>query len=128
MKGIEMNKTTPTTDSNIWDDVPAEKPTKKKAIASTAGPDEFDSGGFDTDGFVSRDFDLEGLMTDFPTARDLERFVFDETGVVLNLKGRANKLKYQIAMDALWLWGSQSSIHQCHIPFLHAQQLEVLWA
>jgi hypothetical protein len=47
------------------------------------------------------DYDLEGLMTDFPTAKDLERFVFDETGIVLNLKGRANKLKYQIAMDTL---------------------------
>lgn len=47
------------------------------------------------------DFDIDGLMTDFPTAKDLERFVFDETGIVLNLKGRANKLKYQIAMDVL---------------------------
>lgn len=47
------------------------------------------------------DFDLDGLMTDFPTATDLERFVFDQTGVVLNLKGRANKLKYQVAMDVL---------------------------
>ena len=47
------------------------------------------------------DFDIEGLMTDFPTAKDLERFVFDETGIVLNLKGRANKLKYQVAMDVL---------------------------
>jgi len=47
------------------------------------------------------DFDIEGLMTDFPTAKDLERFVFDETGIVLNLKGRANKLKYQTAMDVL---------------------------
>lgn len=49
----------------------------------------------------SSDYDLEGLMTDFPTAKELERFVFDETGIVLNLKGRANKLKYQIAMDVL---------------------------
>jgi hypothetical protein len=47
------------------------------------------------------DFDLEGLMSDFPTATDLERFVFDQTGVVLNLKGRANKLKYQVAMEVL---------------------------
>ncbi len=47
------------------------------------------------------EFDIEGLMTDFPTATDLERFVFDQTGVVLNLKGRANKLKYQVAMDVL---------------------------
>ena len=50
---------------------------------------------------TNADYDLEGLMTDFPTAKDLERFVFDETGIVLNLKGRANKLKYQVAMDAL---------------------------
>ena len=47
------------------------------------------------------EYDLEGLMTDFPTAKELERFVYDETGIVLNLKGRANKLKYQVAMDAL---------------------------
>jgi len=46
-------------------------------------------------------FDIDGLMTDFPTATELERFVYDQTGVVLNLKGRANKLKYQIAMDVL---------------------------
>ena len=46
-------------------------------------------------------FDMEGLMTDFPTAKELEKFVYDQTGVVLNLKGRANKLKYQVAMDVL---------------------------
>ena len=47
------------------------------------------------------EYDIDGLMTDFPTATELERFVFDQTGVVLNLKGRANKLKYQVAMDVL---------------------------
>ena len=47
------------------------------------------------------DFDIEGLMTDFPTATELERFVYDQTGVTLNLKGRANQLKYQVAMDVL---------------------------
>jgi hypothetical protein len=46
-------------------------------------------------------YDMEGLMSDFPTAKDLERFVYDETGIVLNLKGRAQKLKYQVAMDCL---------------------------
>lgn len=46
-------------------------------------------------------FDLEGLMTDFPTAKELERFVYDQTGIVLNLKGRSNKFKYQTAMDVL---------------------------
>ena len=47
------------------------------------------------------EYDLEGLQNDFPTATELERFVYDQTGVVLNLKGRANKLKYQVAMDVL---------------------------
>jgi hypothetical protein len=46
-------------------------------------------------------FDMEGLMTDFPTATDLMRFVYDQTGIVLQLKGRANKVKYQVAMDCL---------------------------
>jgi len=46
-------------------------------------------------------FDLEGLMSDFPTAGELQKFVFDQTGVVLNLKGRSNKVKYQIALDTL---------------------------
>jgi hypothetical protein len=47
------------------------------------------------------EFDMDGLMTDFPNATELQRFVYDQTGIVLNLKGRANKLKYQIAMDTL---------------------------
>jgi len=46
-------------------------------------------------------YDLEGLMTDFPTAKELEKFVFDQTGHVLNLKGRSNRFKYQTAMDVL---------------------------
>jgi hypothetical protein len=46
-------------------------------------------------------FDLEGLMTDFPTATELQKFVFDQTGIALNLKGRANRLKYQVALDVL---------------------------
>jgi hypothetical protein len=50
---------------------------------------------------ISSDFDIEGLMTDFPTATDLERFVYDVTSVTLNLKGRANKLKYEVALAVL---------------------------
>jgi len=72
---------------NIWADT-EETTSPGKPVAVEAEP-------------VTRDFDIDGLMTDFPTARDLERFVYDETGIVLNLKGRANKLKYQIAMDTL---------------------------
>ena len=46
-------------------------------------------------------YDLDGLMTDFPTAGELQKFVYDQTGIALNLKGRANKMKYQVAMDVL---------------------------
>ena len=46
-------------------------------------------------------YDLEGLMTDFPTAKELEKFVYDKTGLVLELKGRSNKFKYQTALDVL---------------------------
>ena len=93
-----MNKTTPTSGSNPWDDaaepavpvVPA-RPRTAKAAQDVKTVREI----------TSPDFDIDGLMTDFPTATELERFVFDQTGAVLNLKGRANKLKYQVAMDVL---------------------------
>ena len=94
-----MNKATPASEGNIWDDAVTEdkKPTRKekseKVIAAPAAVVPALSN--------SPEYDIEGLMTDFPTATDLERFVFDETGVVLSLKGRANKLKYQVAMDVL---------------------------
>ena len=92
-----MNKATPAPEGNIWDDVPKETPKKKdrtdKVVAKPAA--------VVTTVPQTPDYDLEGLQTDFPTATDLERFVFDETGVVLSLKGRANKMKYQVAMDVL---------------------------
>ena len=81
---------TPETQPNPWSDEVIEPTPVQHAIL--AG---------DTTQSVAVEFDMEGLMTDFPTAKDLERFVYDQTGVVLNLKGRANKLKYQVAMDAL---------------------------
>jgi len=46
-------------------------------------------------------YDLEGLMTDFPTAKELEKFLFDKTAISLDLKGRSNKFKYQTALDIL---------------------------
>jgi hypothetical protein len=89
-----MKKNNPTSTPSPWDDVPADPAapdtavaqTKQEIIAKTA---------------VRIEFDIDGLMTDFPTAKELERFVYDQTGRVLNLKGRANKLKYQVAMDVL---------------------------
>ena len=92
-----------TTDQQVnpWDESAVDAPvketktktksTKPEVVVKPAAPIAANAG----------DFDIDGLMTDFPTAKELERFVFDETGIVLNLKGRANKLKYQTAMDVL---------------------------
>jgi len=99
-----MKKTKTTPAENIWGDdlnpstlqpVTEEvQPTIEETIQEVKKPTQPISIG-------AGDFDIDGLMTDFPTATDLERFVYDQTGVVLNLKGRANKLKYQVAMDVL---------------------------
>lgn len=84
-----MNDTT----KNPW----ADEPTPSKPLKPAAQPKK----NLEQQLTSRVEYDLEGLMTDFPTAKELERFVFDETGVVLNLKGRSNKLKYQVAMDCL---------------------------
>jgi hypothetical protein len=93
-----MNKRAQPPADNVWDDdssTPAPTPTTR-----TLTPSEPAAASAPAGSLVGL-YDIDGLMTDFPTARELERFVYDETGIVLNLKGRANKLKYQIAMDAL---------------------------
>ena len=86
-----MNENT----ENPWADETAPVVPEKKTKTKTAPSVEVKQESFDAE------YDIDGLMTDFPTANLLERFVYDETGVVLNLKGRANKLKYQVAMDVL---------------------------
>lgn len=91
-----MKKTKTTSAENIWgDDL---NPSTLQPVAETTQEVQKP---IQPPGVNKGDFDIEGLMTDFPTATDLERFVYDQTGVVLNLKGRANKLKYQVAMDVL---------------------------
>lgn len=91
-----MNKNQSAPAENIWD-TPDDNTTGNRPVKPTKTPEK----KTEPAATVERDFDIEGLMTDFPTAKELERFVYDETGVVLNLKGRANKLKYQVAMDVL---------------------------
>ena len=96
----EMKPTTPDPEENPWEETavdPAVIPPKPEVEYQVKPTVPHTVRGNQT----HPEYDLDGLMTDFPTARDLERFVFDETGYVLNLKGRANKLKYQVAMDCL---------------------------
>lgn len=47
------------------------------------------------------EYSLAGLKSDFPTAKELEQFVFDETGVSLKLKGIDPEKKYEIALAVL---------------------------
>jgi len=89
---------------NIWgDDIDPETLKKANELADKQFDTEYEKleKPIAPKAIQSQDFDIEGLMTDFPTATELERFVYDQTGIVLNLKGRANKLKYQVAMDVL---------------------------
>lgn len=96
-----MNKKTPAPD-NTWDIDPApQSPTDIVEEVKKTKIKQKQEVISDTTRLTHPEFDIEGLMTDFPTATELERFVYDQKQVVLNLKGRANKLKYQIAMDVL---------------------------
>lgn len=94
-----MKKTT-TKEENPWADTPAPA-AQETAVEVEAEVEAEVETAVIPKSLDAPEYDIDGLMTDFPTARDLERFVFDETGIVLNLKGRANKLKYQVAMDVL---------------------------
>lgn len=82
-----------------WDDAPvkSEEPVKP-APKKTAEPQVKAT---KDSKIIEPLYDLEGLMTDFPTAKELEKFVYDKTGLVLELKGRSNKFKYQTALDVL---------------------------
>jgi hypothetical protein len=91
-----MNTRSTPPQSNPWDEINAQPEgasVDPQAVARLKKPIK--------EAAPALQYDLEGLMSDFPTAKELERFVYDETGTVLNLKGRANKLKYQVAMDCL---------------------------
>lgn len=92
--------TTPEPDSNPWDS--SIDPQDSVRAEPTQSDRERIEATIQANPQVSEpEFDIEGLMNDFPTATALERFVYDQTGIVLNLKGRAQRLKYQVAMDAL---------------------------
>lgn len=97
---MTKKKTTPAQE-NIWDTSTDVQESIKQEVKSETIPEVTITKPTTPKSISNVQFDLEGLMTDFPTAKELERFVYDETGIVLNLKGRANKLKYQVAMDVL---------------------------
>jgi hypothetical protein len=104
-----MQKPDSKSKSNVWD-TPVEEVldqvTDKKAMAAIAKEEVKQTKAEPKAKVKTIDaseplYDLEGLMTDFPTAKELEKFVFDKTGHALELKGRSNKFKYETAMAVL---------------------------
>lgn len=46
-------------------------------------------------------YDIEALKQDLPTAKDLAQFVYDKTGLALDLIGKPKEDQYQVAKRAL---------------------------
>ena len=46
-------------------------------------------------------YDIEALKADLPTAKDLAQFVYDKTGIALDLVGKRKEDQYQAAANAL---------------------------
>jgi hypothetical protein len=93
-----MNKKTKT---SVWDTEPTDNVDAVAPIPASESREETMVEKVKAKTGINLGFDMEGLMTDFPTATELQKFVYDQTGIVLNLKGRANKVKYQVALDTL---------------------------
>jgi hypothetical protein len=90
---------------DVWND----EPTNTDATEQSVAPEvlDFDE-PIETDVTSVNDlkppkleYSLAGLKDDFPTALELEKFVFDETNVSLKLKGIDPGKKYEIALAVL---------------------------
>jgi hypothetical protein len=46
-------------------------------------------------------YDIEALKADLPTAKDLAQFVYDKTGISLDLVGKPKEDQYMVARNAL---------------------------
>lgn len=46
-------------------------------------------------------YDIEALKSDLPTAKDLAQFVYDKTGIALDLIGKPKEEQYLVAKNAL---------------------------
>jgi len=92
-----MKKTnTPTTD--VWNEEPEELTVEQVQEAQAPAPMSVE----ELKPQVERiEYSLAGVKADFPTAKELEQFVFDITGVSLKLKGIDPEKKYEVALDTL---------------------------
>ena len=46
-------------------------------------------------------YDIDALKADLPTAKELAQFVYDKTGIALDLVGKPKEDQYQVAKNAL---------------------------
>jgi len=93
---------------DVWNDDPTLTPEDTAAAPFAVEPEvlEFDDAIEEITSVAALkpepiEYSLEGLKADFPTATELEKFVFDETRVSLKLKGLAPEKKYEIALAVL---------------------------
>lgn len=93
------NKQNTTLEDDVWNESAASS--ESESTADEISYNKTESSNWDEWALTSSDYDIEGLKTDFPTAKELEQFVFDKTGISLNLRGRSNELKYKIALETL---------------------------
>jgi len=101
MKGKEMKKETkPQVD--VWNDGLDSEDIREVALAplepEITSVDDLKPPSYTPS---KRKFSVGGLKADFPTAKELEQFVFDETNVALKLKGIDPELKYELALQVL---------------------------
>ena len=95
-----MKKTNPQPD--VWNERPEEPVVPEQEFLEDEPLTVDDLKPAPVDHTPSRlEYSLAGLKADFPTAKDLEQFVFDETQVALKLKGIDPEYKYEIALKVL---------------------------
>ena len=85
--------------ADVWNDLPEPIPAQAPEILEAETIEEIVSVAALKPEAV--EYSLAGIRMDFPTSRDLEQFVFDETRVSLKLKGIDPEKKYEIALAVL---------------------------
>ena len=90
-------ETTPTTTDDVWTDA------ESTLVTLPLEPEPISVDDLKPTLPTTRamEYSIAGLREDFPTAKELEQFIFDETRVALKLKGIDPAKKYEIAFAIL---------------------------
>lgn len=91
-----------TTKHDVWNETPEEETTTPQPSPEAPAPEKVEDLKTKPSPITKKlKFSIAGLKADFPTAKELEQFVFDETNVALRLKGIDPDYKYTIALAVL---------------------------